>query len=89
MRISNVAIHEAVWHTMCVQFEDFCNISQAHGAVSVEKLWTQNTRIIYDVWRLLILSNEEKTNAYENVEKRMIRKVWRYQRVMQILKKGG
>ena len=27
---------------------------------SVEKLWTQNTRIIHDVWRLLILSNEEK-----------------------------
>ena len=26
--------------------------------VSVEKLWTQNTRIIHDV--LLILSNEEK-----------------------------
>jgi hypothetical protein len=49
LRISNVAIHEAVWHTMCVQFEDFCNISQAHGAVSVEKLWTQNTRIIHDV----------------------------------------
>ena len=23
-------------------------------------LWTQNTRIIHDVWRLLILSNEEK-----------------------------
>jgi hypothetical protein len=34
--------------------------------VSVEKLWTQNTRIIHDVWRLLILSNEEKTNDYEN-----------------------
>ena len=28
--------------------------------VSVEKLWTQNTRIIHDVRRLLILSNEEK-----------------------------
>ena len=38
--------------------------------VSVEKLWTQNTRIIHDVWRLLILSNEEKTNDYENFEKR-------------------
>jgi hypothetical protein len=37
--------------------------------VSVEKLWTQNTRIIYDVWRLLILSNEEKTNDYENLGK--------------------
>ena len=40
--------------------------------VSVEKLWTQNTRIIHDVWRLLILSNEEKTNDYENFEKGMI-----------------
>jgi hypothetical protein len=37
--------------------------------VSVEKLWTQNTCIIHDVWRLLILSNEEKTNDYENFEK--------------------
>ena len=49
--------------------------------VSVEKLWTQNTRIIHDVWRLLILSNEEKTNDYENFEKGMI--------YMKILKKGG
>jgi shikimate 5-dehydrogenase len=48
--------------------------------VSVEKLWTQNTRIIHDVWRLLILSNEEKTNDYENFEKGMI--------YMNILKKG-
>jgi hypothetical protein len=40
--------------------------------VSFEKLWTQNTRIIHDVWRLLILSNEEKTNDYENFEKGMI-----------------
>ena len=48
--------------------------------VSVEKLWTQNTRIIHDVWRLLILSNEEKNewlwkfwkrnDLYENFEKR-------------------
>ena len=49
--------------------------------VLVEKLWTQNTRIIHDVWRLLILSNEEKTNDYENFEKGMI--------YMKILKKGG
>ena len=28
--------------------------------VSVEQLWTRNTRIIHDVSRLLILSNEEK-----------------------------
>ena len=48
--------------------------------VSVEKLWTQNTRIIHDVWRLLILSNEGKNewlwfflkrnDLYENFEKR-------------------
>ena len=39
--------------------------------VSVEKLWTQNTRIIHDVRLLLILSNEEKRNdLYENFEKR-------------------
>jgi hypothetical protein len=37
--------------------------------------------IIHDVWRLLILSNEEKTNDYENFEKGMI--------YMKILKKGG
>ena len=49
--------------------------------VSVEKLWTQNTCIIHDVWRLLILSNEEKRNDYENFEKGMI--------YMKILKKGG
>ena len=49
--------------------------------VSVEKLWTQNTRIILDVWRLLILSKEEKTNDYEIFEKGMI--------YMKILKKGG
>ena len=46
--------------------------------VSVEKLWTQNTRIIRG---LLVLSNEEKTNDYENFEKGMIN--------MKILKKGG
>jgi hypothetical protein len=40
--------------------------------VSVEKMWTQNTCIIHDVWRLLILSNEKKTNDYENFEKGMI-----------------
>ena len=49
--------------------------------VSVEKLWTQNTRIIHDVRHLLILSNEEKTNDYEHFEKGMI--------YMKILKKGG
>ena len=49
--------------------------------VSVEKMWTQNTRIIHNVWRLLILSNEEKTNDYENFEKGMI--------YMKILQKRG
>ena len=44
-------------------------------------MWTQHTRIIHDVWRLLILSNEEKTNDYENFEKGMI--------YMKILKKRG
>ena len=43
-----------------------------------KKLWTQNTRIIHDVWRLLILSNEEKrmimkilkkNDLYDNFQK--------------------
>ena len=61
----------------------FCvhSFSTDTDTVSVEKLWTQNTRIIHDVCRLLILSNEEKTNDYENFEKGMI--------YMKILKKGG
>jgi hypothetical protein len=34
--------------------------------------------IPHDVWRLLILSNEEKTNDYENFEKGMIyMKIWK------------
>ena len=37
--------------------------------------------MMYDVYSLLILSNEEKTNDYENFEKGMI--------YMKILKKGG
>jgi hypothetical protein len=44
-------------------------------------MWTQNTCIIHDVWRLLILSNEEKTNDYENFEKGMSN--------MKSWKKGG
>ena len=47
---------------------------------TVEKLWTQNTRIIHDVWRLLILSNEEKGMIMKSLKKEMI---------MKILKKGG
>ena len=49
--------------------------------VSFEKIWIQNTCIIHDVRRLLILSNEEKTNDYGNFEKGMI--------YMKILKKKG
>ena len=41
----------------------------------MRETWTQNTRIIHE------LSNEEKTNDYENFEKGMI--------YMKILKKGG
>jgi hypothetical protein len=48
--------------------------------VSVEKLWTQNTRIIHDVWRLLILSNEEK---------RMIMKILKKEWFIWNLKKRG
>jgi hypothetical protein len=37
--------------------------------VSVEKMWTQNTRIIHDVWRLLISSNEEKRMTMKILKK--------------------
>jgi hypothetical protein len=59
--------------------------------VSVEKLWTQNTRtcIIHDVWFLLILSNEEKTNDYENFEKGMIYKcIWKFWKKGVVEKRG-
>ena len=49
-----------------------------HLTISVDVYWYC---IIHDVWHLLILSNEEKTNDYENFEKGMI--------YMKILKKGG
>ena len=62
-------------------FSKFSYKSFLFQNLSVEKLWTQNTRIIHDVWRLLILSNEEKTNDYENFEKGMI--------YVKILRKGG
>ena len=59
--------------------------SQAHGAwiihVFCVNIFSTNTCIIHDVWRLLILSNEEKTNDYENFEKGMI--------YMKIFKKRG
>ena len=48
--------------------------------VPVEKLWTQNTRIIHDVWRLLILSNEEKRMIMKILKKEWLWKFW---------KKGG
>jgi hypothetical protein len=35
--------------------------------VSVEKLWTQNTHIIHDVWRLLILSKMRSEYFSHNV----------------------
>jgi hypothetical protein len=44
--------------------------------VSVEKLWTQNTRIIHDIWRLLILSNEEKRMIMKILIKEWF--IWKY-----------
>ena len=49
--------------------------------VSVEKLWTHNTRIIHDVWRLLILSNEEKRMIMKILRKEWF--IWKF------WKKGG
>jgi hypothetical protein len=49
--------------------------------ISVEKLWIQNTRIIHDVWRLLILSNEEKGMIMKILKKRWF--IWKF------WKKGG
>jgi hypothetical protein len=49
--------------------------------VSVEKLWTQNTRIIHDVWRLLLLSNEEKRMIMNILKKEWF--IWKF------WKKGG
>ena len=48
---------------------------------SVEKLWTQNTRIIHDVWRLLILSNGEKRMITKILKKEWF--IWKF------WKKGG
>ena len=74
-----------------IPFSSFDNISRrhtswiirvfcVHSTVSVEKLWTQNTRIIHDVWRLLILSNEEKLMIMKILKKEWLWKFW---------KKGG
>jgi hypothetical protein len=55
------AIWREIWKLSCLP---------SLYTVSVEKLWTQNTRIIHDVWRLLILSNDEKrkVNSYTWVQ---------------------
>ena len=47
------------------------------NTVSVEKLWKQNTRIIHDVWRLLILSNEEKRMIIKILKKEWLWKFWK------------
>ena len=49
--------------------------------IASTKISNEHSSSCHDVWRLLILSNEEKTNDYENFEKGMI--------YMKILKKGG
>jgi len=54
--------------------------------VSVEKLWTQNTRIIHDVWRLLILSNEEKRTIMKILKKEWL---WKFQKGGSREKGGG
>ena len=43
----------------------------------IEKLWTQNTRIIHDIWRLLILSNEEKRMIMKILKKEWLWKFWK------------
>jgi hypothetical protein len=45
-------------------------------SVSVGKLWTQNSRIIHDVWRLLILSNDEKRMIMNILKKEWF--IWKY-----------
>ena len=49
--------------------------------IASTKISNEHSSSCHDVWRLLIFSNEEKTNDYENFEKGMI--------YMKILKKGG
>ena len=79
-----------------IRFSSFDNISRRHTSwiirvfcfqsalsypVSVEKLWKQNTRFIHDVWRLLILSNEEKRMIMKILKKEWF--IWKF------WKKGG
>ena len=73
-----------------IRFSSFDNISRCHTSwiigvfcvhsfytVSVEKVWTQNTRIIHDVWRrLLILSNEEKRMIMKILKKEWF--IWKF-----------
>jgi hypothetical protein len=69
------SLHIIVIYSTCGYFVVDCPM------LSVEKLWTQNTRIIHDVWRLLILSNEEKGMIMKILKKEwLIGKFW---------KKGG
>ena len=55
--------------------------------VSVGKLWTQNTRIIHDVWRLLILSNEEKRMIMNILKKEWF--IWKFWKKGGSREKGG
>ena len=52
----------------------------------VEKLWTQNTRIIHDVWRLLILSNEEKRTIMKILKKEWF--IWKFWKRGVVEKRG-
>ena len=55
--------------------------------VSVKKLWTQKTRIIHDVWRLLILSNEEKWMIMKILKKEWF--IWKRNDLYENFEKGG
>ena len=55
--------------------------------VSVEKLWTQNTRIFHDVWRLLILSNEEKRMIMKILKKEWF--IWKFWEKGGVVEKRG
>ena len=60
-----------------IRFSSFDNISRRHNTVSVEQLWTKNTRIIHDVWRLLILSMNK--NEW----------IWKFWKRVVVEKRGG
>jgi hypothetical protein len=61
------AIWREIWKLSCLP---------SLYTVSVEKLWTQNTHIIHDVWRLLILSNEEKRMIMKILKKEWF--IWKF-----------